>query len=95
MIQVEGIPWEKIAMPAWVLKIIDIEQAEKETGGRFSDRTCPRGFVIVATTVLEARAAANDRHVEEDWWLDETITSCEPIQTDGPAEIILGNYPTA
>jgi hypothetical protein len=81
-------------MPAWVLKIIDIEQAEKETGGRFSGRTYPHGFVIVAATE-QARAAACDRHeAEEDWWLEDTITLCEPIQTDGPTEIILGNYPT-
>ena len=82
-------------MPVWVLKIIDVEQAEKETNDRFSGKTCPHGFVIVAATEQEARAAASDRHDEdEDWWMDESITSCEPVQTDGPAEIILGNYPT-
>lgn len=81
-------------MPVWVLRIIDIEQAEKETGGRFSGRTHPHGFVIVAANEKEARAAAEDRHEEEeDWWLDEKITSCEPIHPDGPPEIILGNYP--
>lgn len=81
-------------MSVWVLKIIDVEQAEKETNDRFRGNTNPHGFVIVAATEQEARAAAAERHEdEEDWWLDETITSCEPVQNDGPAEIILGNYP--
>lgn len=46
------------------------------------------GLVVRAETEQEARTLCA-QHSKEDWWLDPTLISCEPVDPVGQSGIIL------
>lgn len=84
-------------MPIYRLKISDHKATEKWAdcrGLRYSQWTRSDGFVVVAGSEAEARAAADKEENHGPWWRVSALTSCEVVVDDGKTRVVMGDWPT-
>jgi hypothetical protein len=83
-------------MTVFALKVSDeMLTATRADRIGFHEWTDKHGFVIVAASEAEARAlAAAEPEGSGPWWTDMSLTSCEIVDDNGLARVIMANEPT-
>lgn len=66
----------------------------KGIGDHFGGYDCAYGFVIRAPTAIQARTIASENAGDEgnDAWLNNHVTSCIKLESNGPTDIILRDF---